>query len=224
MARPAKRNCDYFPHFVTDSRDLYFIETRYGVEGYYFYYRLREFLCQCDDITYRIEYEADLEYLYRYFALDKAKVQEMIDACADNGIIDHNLWYNAKIIWQDDLASILRDAWKGRTTPPPEKPIAEIENKLRVSNAINPVSNHINPVSDPINTQRKEEYIIIDKNRTDENRGNNRILEDSDVSSVSSIAPFEEGQQETEQSNSEWRQLMTDTINDLKSRKKASAN
>ena len=170
MARPAKRNCDYFPHFVTDSRDLYFIETRYGVEGYYFYYRLREFLCQCDDITCRIEYEADLEYLYRYFALDKAKVQDMIDACADNGIIDHNLWYNAKIIWQDDLAAILKDAWKGRKTPPPEKPIVEIENKLRASNAMNLVSNHINPVSSSINTQRKEEHIIIDENRTDENR------------------------------------------------------
>ena len=217
MARPAKRNCDYFSHFVADSRDLYFIETRYGVEGYYFYYRLREFLCQCDDITCRIEYEADLEYLYRYFALDKAKVQEMLDACADNGIIDHNLWYNVQIIWQDDLAAILKDAWKGRKTPPPEKPIVEIENKLRVSNAINPVSNHINPVSDPINTQRKEEYIIIDKNRTDENRGNNRILEDSDDRSVSSIAPFEEGQKETELEGDDFNSFIKDLANNLKS-------
>ena len=198
MARPAKRNCDYFPHFVTDSRDLYFIETRYGVEGYYFYYRLREFLCQCDDITCRIEYEADLEYLYRYFALDKAKVQEMIDACADNGIIDHNLWYNAKIIWQDDLAAILKDAWKGRKTPPPEKPIVEIENKLRVSNAINPVSSHINPVSNPINTQIKGNETKVDDNTTKQIKKNEIRLEDSDDCSVSSIAPFEEGQQETE--------------------------
>ena len=94
MARPAKRNCDYFPHFVCQGRDLYFIETRFGIEGYYFYYRLREFLCQCDHITYRIEYEADLEYLYRYFALDKAKVEEMIDACAD---IDHSYTFELTV-------------------------------------------------------------------------------------------------------------------------------
>ena len=80
-------------------------------------------------------------------------------------IIDHNLWYNAKIIWQDDLAAILKDAWKGRKTPPPEKPIVEIENKLRVSNAINPVSSHINPVSNPINTQIKGNETKVDKNK-----------------------------------------------------------
>ena len=58
----------------------------------------------------------------------------MLDACADNGIIDHNLWYQTHIIWQDDLAAILKDAWKGRKTPPPDKPRADIEKKLRVSN------------------------------------------------------------------------------------------
>ena len=183
MARPAKRTCDYFSHFAGDSKDLYFIETRYGVEGYYFYYRLREFLCQCDDLTYNIECAADVAYFHKYFALDKAKVQEMLDACADNGIIDHDLWYRAQIIWQDDLASILRDAWKGRKDPPPKKPMVEIEEKLSprvgVSNPINPVFNHINPVSDPINTQRKEENIIVDENKEDKNRGNNMIIDES---------------------------------------------
>ena len=221
MARPAKRNCDYFPQFVFQDRDLYFIETRFGLEGYYFYYRLREFLCQCDDITYKIEFETDLEYLYRYFALDKSNVQEMLDACADNGIIDHNLWYNAQIIWQDDLAAILKDAWKGRKTPPPEKPIVEIENKLRVSNPINPVSTHINPVSNPINTQIKGKENKVDENRTNQIKKNKNILDDSENRSVSSVAPLVDGQQETEQYNSEWRQFMTDIISDLPSHKKA---
>ena len=217
MARPEKRNCDYFPHFVTDSRDLYFIETRFGIDGYYFYYRLREFLCQCDDITYKIEFETDLEYLYRYFALDKSNVQEMLDACADNGIIDHNLWNNAQIIWQDDLAAILKDAWKGRKTPPPEEPIVEIENKLRVSNAINPVSSHINPVSNPINTQIKGNETKVDKNKTNKNKINKIRLEDSDDRSVSSIAPFEEGQKETELEGDDFNSFIKNLANDLKS-------
>ena len=217
MARPAKRNCDYFPHFVTDSRDLYFIETRYGIEGYYFYYRLREFLCQCDDITCRIEYEADLEYLYRYFALDKGKVQEMLDACADNGIIDNNLWYQTQIIWQDDLAAILKDAWKGRKTAPPEKPIVEIENKLRVSNAINPVLSHINPVSNPINTQIKGNETKVDENKRKQIKKNEIRLEDSNDRSVSSIAHFEEGQQETEFKEVEWQDFVKDLASNFKS-------
>ena len=217
MARPAKRNCDYFSHFVSQDRDLYFIETRFGIDGYYFYYRLREFLCQCDDITYKIEFETDLEYLYRYFALDKSNVQEMLDACADNGIIDHNLWYNAQIIWQDDLAAILKDAWKGRKTPPPEKPIVEIENKLRVSNSINPVSGYINPVSDPINTQIKGNETKVNKNKTNKNKINEIRLEDSDDRSVSSIAPFAEGQKETELEGDDFNSFIKNVANNLKS-------
>ena len=167
--------------------------------------------------TYRIEYEADLEYLYRYFALDKAKVQEMLDACADNGIIDHNLWYNVQIVWQDDLAAVLKDAWKGRKTAPPEKPIVEIENKLRVSNSINPVSSYINPVSDPINTQIKGNETKVDNNKTKQIKKNEIRLEDSDDRSVSSIAPFEEGQKETELEGDDFNSFIKDLANNLKS-------
>lgn len=127
MARPAKRNCDYYPHFVAHGRDLYCLETRFGIEGYYFFYTLREFLSNCDNLTYQIEVDADLDYFYKSFALDKGRIEEIMAACAENAIIDHDLWYKAKIIWQDDLASILQDAWKGRKGPPPEKPMVDIE-------------------------------------------------------------------------------------------------
>ena len=217
MARPAKRNCDYFSHFVTHDRDLYCLEMRFGIEGYYFFYTLREFLCGCDDITYNIECEADVEYFYKHFSLDKGKVQEMLDACADNGIIDHNLWYNAQIIWQDDLAAILKDAWKGRKTPPPDKPIVEIEEKLKVSNPINSVSSYINPVSDPINTQIKGNETKVDNNKTKQIKKNEIRLEDSDDRSVSSIAPFEEGQKETELEGDDFSSFIKDLAKDLKS-------
>ena len=222
MARPAKRNCDYFPHFVFQERDLYFIETRFGLEGYYFFYRLREFLCQCDDLTYNIDCEADLAYFYKHFALDKGKVQEMMDACADNGIIDQNLWYRTQIVWQDDLASILRDAWKGRKTPPPEKPMVEIEEQLTprvgVSKVINPVSGYINPVSDPINTQIKGKENKVDENRTNQIKKNKNILDDSENRSVSSVAPLVDGQQETEQDGENFQDFIKGLANDLKSR------
>jgi len=154
MARPSKRNCDYFPLFVDQSRDLYYLETRYGIEGYYFYYRLREFLCKSDELTYRIEFEADWDYLYKYIAIDKEKVDEMLNASADNGIIDQELWYRTKIIWQDNLASNLTDAWRNRKDGTPNKPVVEVEEKLKAREG---VSGTINPVSNVINTQRKGE-------------------------------------------------------------------
>ena len=180
MARPAKRNCDYFPHFVDQSRDLYYLETRYGIEGYYFYYRLRELLCKSDELTYRIEFEVDWDYLYKNIAIDKEKVNKMLNASADNGIIDHELWYRAEIIWQDDLASNLTDAWSKRKDGPPNKPVVGVEEKIKTrdgfSDTINPVSNVINTQSKGKNTRMKGKNTKLDKLK--DTRPNTKFIED----------------------------------------------
>ena len=227
MARPAKLNCDYFSHFVKHDRDLDYLIERFSIEGYYFFYTLREFLCDCDNWTYRINNDRDRAYLCKQFSIDKTRVMELMDICAENAIIDYDLWFKVQIIWQSDLAAILKDSWKGRKTPPPEKPMVEIEEKLSprmgVSNPINPVSNDINPISNPINTQRKgkDNERIEDESKTKQIIINKNKEDDYEDRSVSSFAPTEVGQQETEQYNIEWRQLMTDTISNIELRKKS---
>ena len=172
MARPAKLNCDYFPHFVKNERDLDYLIDRFGIEGYYFFYRLREFLCDCDNWTFKVNTDRDMVYMCKQFALDKTRVIELMDICAENSIIDHDLWIKVQIIWQDELASYLQDSWAGRKAPPPEKPMVDFEVKL----ANNGVSNTINPVSSPINTQRKgkDNKRITDESKTKQNKSNNR--------------------------------------------------
>ena len=106
-------------------------------------------------------------------------------------------------------------------TPTPEKPMVEIEEQLTprvgVSKVINPVSNHINPVSDPINTQIKGKENKVDENRTNKNKINEIRLEDSDDRSVSSIAPFAEGQKETELEGDDFNSFIKNVANNLKS-------
>ena len=219
MARPAKINCDYFPHFVKYNRDLDYLIERFGIEGYYFFYRLREFLCDCDNWTYRINTDPDIVYLCKQFSIDRTRVLELMDISAQNGIIDHDLWFEVQIIWQDELAPILKDSWKGRKTPPPEKPILEIETKLRVSNSINPVSNHINPVSNPINTQRKvkDNERIENESKTDQIIINKNNDDDYEDRSVSSFAPTAVGQQETELEGDDFNIFIKNLAKDLKS-------
>jgi len=130
---------------------------KFGIEGYCFFYILREFLCNCDDIHYKIEDKSDLDYLYKEFPIDKSKVMKMLETCADSGIIDPQLWYEANIIWQDDLSNILHDAWNGRKNPPPVKPQVDVENITKRT-----VSHPINSVSDSINTQRKGKDIKVE--------------------------------------------------------------
>ena len=215
MARPAKINCDYFPHFVKHDRDLDYLIERFGIEGYYFFYRLREFLCDCDNWTYSINTEPDIVYLCKQFSIDKTRVMELMDISAENGIIDHDLWFEVQIIWQDELAPILKDSWKGRKTPPPEKPILDIEVKL--SN--NGVSNTINPIYNPINTQRKgkDNERIENESKTDQIIINKNKDDDCDGRSVSSFAPTEVGQQETELEGDDFNIFIKNLAKELKS-------
>ena len=215
MARPAKINCDYFPHFVKYDRDLDYLIERFGIEGYYFFYRLREFLCDCDNWTYRINTDPDILYLCKQFSIDRTRVLELMDISAENGIIDHDLWFEVQIIWQDELAPILRDSWKGRKSPPPEKPILDIEVKL--SN--NGVSNAINPISNPINTQRKgkDNERIENESKTDQIIINKNNDDDYEDRSVSSFAPTAVGQQETELEGDDFNIFIKNLAKDLKS-------
>ena len=221
MARPAKLNCDYFSHFVKHDRDLHYLIERFGIEGYYFFYRLREFLCDSDNWTYQIETEADMSYFCKQFSLDKRLVLELIDVCADNGIVDHELWYRAQILWQDELASYLKDAWSGRKAPPPEKPIVDIEKKLSprvgVSKVVNLVSNSNNLVPSPNNTQRKVKDNKVEDSKTDDNKLNDSIEEKTTPTFPSSSDPNVEGKEE---GNEEYiRQVMDEAVKSMLSNK-----
>ena len=221
MARPAKLNCDYFSHFVKHSRDLDYLIERFGINGYYFFYRLREFLCDSDNWTYKIETEADRSYFCKQFSLDKELVLEFIDVCADNGIVDHELWYRAQILWQDELASYLRDAWKGRKAPPPEKPRVDIEDKLSprvgVSKVVNLVSDSKNLFPIPNNTQRRVKDNKVENSKTDESKLNYIIGDNTTPTFPSSSDPTVEGQEEGDEEY--IRQLMDETINNMLSNK-----
>lgn len=44
MARPTKETVDYFPHFVKCGRTIFILESKYGNDGYAFWFKLLEIL------------------------------------------------------------------------------------------------------------------------------------------------------------------------------------
>jgi len=222
MARPAKLYCDYFSHFVKHSRELDHLIERFGTEGYYFFYRLREFLCDCDNWTYKIEADVDLAFFCKQFSLEKQLVLELIDVCANIGIIDHELWSRMQILWQDELALYLNDAWKGRKAPPPVKPIVEIEeilsSRVEVSKSVNLVSDPENPFHRPENTQRKVKDNKVENSKIDESKLNYTIGDGDKTTDIfrSSSNPNVEAQEGDEEY---IRQLMDEVIDSMSSNK-----
>jgi len=52
VARPKKQTVDYFPHFVSDGKTKLILQNEYGNDGYAFWYKIIELLCESENQVY----------------------------------------------------------------------------------------------------------------------------------------------------------------------------
>ena len=125
MGRPKKQTVDYFPHFVTGSRrTIYVLEEGWRNDGYAFWFKLLELLCQNDGHSFDVSTQANMRYLCAYAKTTPETAAEILDTLADLGNIDTELWKERKIIWCQSLVDNLKDVYDKRTTPIPKKPFS----------------------------------------------------------------------------------------------------
>lgn len=126
MGRPKKQTVDYFPHFVTGSRrTISILESRWGNDGYAFWFKLLELLCITDGHSFNVSTVANQEYLYSYTKTEAEISERIIEMLVDLENIDRELWEGHKIIWCQSLVDNLKDVYDKRTTPIPKKPVFE---------------------------------------------------------------------------------------------------
>lgn len=126
MGRPKKQTVDYFPHFVTGSRrTISILESRWGNDGYAFWFKLLELLCITDGHSFNLSTVANQEYLYSYTKMEQEKAERIIGMLVDLENIDRELWEKHKIVWCQSLVDNLKDVYDKRTTPIPKKPFSD---------------------------------------------------------------------------------------------------
>lgn len=155
MARPERRDADYFPFYAKDGRTLFILQSKFGLEGIGFFTNLFRLLCMTPDHHICIAEEADRMYLFAKVGIEEARGIELLNLMATTGKIDAGLWQK-QVIASDAFLQSLKDAYERRTNNCIT--IDEIRQKYvkaRVSGDINPVNGDNNPVKGDINTQRK---------------------------------------------------------------------
>ena len=126
MGRPKKQTVDYFPHFVAGSRKtLFVLEEEWGNNGYAFWFKLLELLCQSDGHYYDVSAAANMRYLSAYTKVEAVTASDILNCLADLGKIDRDLWENHKVIWCESLVENLTGLYTKRTTDAPKKPTFE---------------------------------------------------------------------------------------------------
>lgn len=120
--RKSKKKVDYFPHYVRHGRTLEILEQRYGIAGYYFWFKLLEFLGDTDGHYLDCNNQITWEYLASKTKNTTEICHEILTLLATLEAIDKELWNENKIIWCQKFVDGISDAYRNRISEIPVKP------------------------------------------------------------------------------------------------------
>jgi hypothetical protein len=142
--RPEKYTISYFPHYTKDSKTMFVIENKYGMEGYGFWFKLLELLCNSKGLFYNCSENGSMDYLIAKTKTPQNKVEDILDTLANLDAIDKDLWKN-KIIWCQNLVDNVTDVFKRRVSEIPQKPINV--NNNTINDSINTITDNKKPIN-----------------------------------------------------------------------------
>jgi len=176
MARPPKLTVDYFPHDTdaSEGRTLTILQSKYGNDGYAFWFKLLQILGKTSGHSYDYNKLADLEFLCaKTHQKDTETILNILETLSNLGALDHEL-YEHKIIWSQNFVDRVADAY-GRTIGGiPQKPVivdkkAEKPAETKHINADNPKNDTETPQTKLKESKGKERKV---------NKGDGFILPD----------------------------------------------
>ena len=149
MARPIKNTVDYFPHIIKNGKTIFILESKFGNDGYAFWFKLLELLGSSDNHIYDYNNLSDWEFLIAKTKVSEEKANNILKTLADIGAIDSEL-LEKKIIWCENFIKGIEIVYKNRKQEPPKKPLLVVETpKKRVITSRNPTAAIVSTTNNP---------------------------------------------------------------------------
>lgn len=153
MARPENKNVDYFPCYCRDGKVLYILESRWGNNGWAFFYKLWKMLGDADHHYIDLRPLDNWEFLRAKMGVSDAETTAILDKLSEMRVIDPELWAQ-RVVWSDSFVESVADVWKRRKQLIPQKPMFLIQ-KPGLSGTETPGDTRNDGVSASESTQRK---------------------------------------------------------------------
>jgi hypothetical protein len=117
MARPQRHNVDYFPHYISDGKKMFIIESKFGNDGYAAWFKILETLAKTDDHWIDLNEESNLMYLAAKCRVSDSLLIEIIESVVKLGELDAEFWYAEKVVWCQKFIESIDDAYRKRGNP-----------------------------------------------------------------------------------------------------------
>lgn len=115
MARPQRKNVDYFPHYISDGKKMFYFESKYGNDGYAMWFKLLEKLAQTNDHFIDFEDKTELMYMAAKCRVTEETLSSFLDELCTFGDINTLLWKECRVVWIQKFIDSIEDAYSRRS-------------------------------------------------------------------------------------------------------------
>jgi len=120
MSKRTKATVDYFPHIIKKGKTIFILESKFGNDGYAFWFKLLELLGDNEGHYIDCNDPSTWEYLLAYIRVDEETVNKIIEVLIELGNIDKELWEH-KILFCQNFIDNIGDVYKRRIIEKPTK-------------------------------------------------------------------------------------------------------
>ena len=110
MARPERNTVDYFPHLLGEGKKMYFIENKYGNNGYATWYKILETLGSTEYHYLNLNREDEVMFLAAKCKVSEELLLSIINDLSKMDVFHKELWDN-KIVWCPQFIESIEDAF-----------------------------------------------------------------------------------------------------------------
>jgi|SRR6186713_649271 len=114
MARPERKTVDYFPHSIGNGKKMFFIEQKYGNDGYATWFKILESLASTDDHFLDLNNQVDILFLSAKCRVSEITLLSILEDLSVLDEIDRFLWLN-KIVYSPKFIESIEDAYARRS-------------------------------------------------------------------------------------------------------------
>lgn len=114
MARPERNNVDYFPFLCKEGRAMFYIEQKYGNDGYASWVKILRQLAVTNYHFLNLSDKIEFMYLSSKCKVTEETLRNIIQDLCDLKEFDNDLWVEYNIVFCEKFIESIQDAYKGR--------------------------------------------------------------------------------------------------------------
>jgi hypothetical protein len=161
MARPERNTVDYYPHIPGEGKKMYFIDKKYGNDGYATWFKILDKLALTEHHYLDLNKEEEIMFLASKCNITDDRLLSIIDDLVKLGKFNKEMW-EFNIIWDQSFIDSIQEAYKKRSN----KCITLTDLRILLT-SLGVLNKVVKPLKGDVKPQTKLKDTIVEESKGD---------------------------------------------------------